>query len=124
MNKYEYKEVQRLLDRMIKEHPHPSNELYDFIHNIKSEMGLLYSTKLSYEHNESVNGFTISELVKLSHILKEHKIKPEYITRKIDMYELGFNYASKCYKESVDSLINKVATQLMHKEGDGPHEEN
>lgn len=113
MTREEYKMIQKLIDSFYRDHL--SNDCYNLLHDIKSELGVLYSTKLGYQNHCDISGYRYEDLVKVAKLLNEKHIKPQELTSYMDYFECGFNYANKLSQKAFNKCISKF---IMRKEGD------
>lgn len=105
MNRYEYKLIQEVLTRF--EHKKLTNEGYDLVHDIKSEIGMLYATKLRFEHYE-ILGFSIEDLCKIAYMLKDKHITDRQLKNTLDAFDCGFQYANRIQQKAWNTFISKM----------------
>lgn len=115
MTKEEYKMIQKLLDGFYRDHL--SNDCYNLLHDIKSELGLLYSTKLGYQNHCDINGYRYEDLVKVARLLDQKHIRPDRLTNYMDYFQCGFDYCNKLSNEAFNKFFNKIFT-IKGKEGE------
>lgn len=96
MTREEYKMIQNLIDYFYRDHL--SSECYNLLHDIKSELGVLYSTKLRYPNHYDISGYRYEELVAVAKLLNEKHIKPQELTHYMDYFQCGFDYCNKLSK--------------------------
>ena len=120
MTKEEYKMIQDLLDGFYRDHL--SNPCYDLLHDIKSQLGLLYSTKLRYPNHAEISGYRYEELLQVAILLKEKHIKPAQLTTFMDYFQCGFDYCNKLSNEAFKKFFSKMFI-LKGKEGEADEKE-
>lgn len=116
MNRFEYKMVQDVVSRIASRHL--TNEGYNLIHDIKSEIGQLYSAKLRYTNADyEVYGFSIEDLLKVALLLKENHITPKKLKSVLDAFDCGMLYSDKLHNEAFNKYISKMFDDMTKKEG-------
>lgn len=115
MTKEEYKMIQELLDGFYRDHL--SNSCYDLLHDIKSQLGMLYSSKLRYPNHCDISGYRYEDLLQVAILLKEKHIRPDQLTTFMDYFQCGFDYCNKLSNEAFNKFFSKIFT-IKGKEGD------
>lgn len=106
MTKEEYKMIQEVLTRF--EHKKLTNEGYNLVHDIKSELGVLYSTKLGYNNHCDISGYRYEDLLAVATLLKEKHITPEKLTTYMDYFQSGYDYCNKLTNEAFKKYLSET----------------
>lgn len=110
MTREEYKMIQKLLNKFC---TGPFDYKRDkLIHDIKSEIGLLYSTKLGYQNHCDISGYRYEDLLRVAKLLNEKHIQPQQLTSYMDYFQCGFDYCNKLQNKA----FNKILQDIIHRE--------
>lgn len=117
MTREEYKMIQKLIDSFYRDHL--SEPCYNLLHDIKSELGVLYSTKLGYQNHCDISGYRYEDLLRVAKLLNEKHIKPQQLTSYMDYFQCGFDYCNKLQNKAFNKILQDI---INRKEGDNSAE--